>query len=141
MSTYAGKITQELVKGEESQPDRGNGAVIGTESLTDEEKDVLERLMPFFKELESQRPVRIQTKGEVSLLKMGKIGSWQFATQAICSFVAKKMNGYLPSGEGFKFMQKLTGIDSHRLIHANYKSGWPIGADVVEYLLKKYDEM
>lgn len=141
MSTYAGKITQELVKGEEKQPDRGHGAASGTESLTDEEKDVLERLMPFFKELESQQPVRIQTKGEVSLLKMGKIGSWQFATQAICSFVAKKMNNYLPSGEGFKFMQKLTGIDSHRLIHANSKSGWPIGADVVENLLKKHDEM
>lgn len=140
MSTNAGKITQELVKGEECQPDSEEETTVAAELLTDEEKDVLERLMPFFKELENQQPVRIQTKGEVDLFKMGKIGSWQFATQALCAFVAKKMNEYLPSGEGFVFMQKLTGIDSHRLRHANKKSGWPIGADAVKALLKKYDK-
>ena len=124
----------------ESQPAPQRDRASDTELLTEDERETLERLTPFFDALESQPPVRIQSKGEVQLLNRGSVGSWQFATQALCAFVAKKMGEYLPSGEGYRFMQKLTGIDSHRLSHANRKSGWPIGANIVENLLREYDK-
>jgi hypothetical protein len=109
--------------------------------LTDEERQKLIMLMPFFKALAEHEPIAISgKKGKQPLLTMGDIGSWKFCTVDLCAYVGNKMSAYIDSGRGYAFMQSLTGIDNKKLSAAYSRSDFnPKGMQIVDELLKKID--